>query len=117
MRKFQTGATRNDDDGKLEPWGFTSAIVEKAFSEYMHDHRTDGGELRASDNWKKGIPLETYWHSMSRHILDLRLIHEGAPSEARTQDIIEALCGIKFNVDGMIYELKKIELEAMNEQG
>ena len=52
IRTFKTGATRDTDENKLEPWGFTSALVEKAFSEYMQDHRTqsDGG-LRDSNNW------------------------------------------------------------------
>jgi len=117
IRRFDTGATRDTTEGKLEPWGFTAAIVEKTFSEYMdfHRHQSDG-ELRESNNWKKGIPMDTYWHSLSRHILDLRLIYEGMPEEARTKDIIEALCAIKFNVDGMIFELKKAELKGMKEK-
>ena len=116
LRTFGTGATRDTNEGKLEPWGFTSPLVEKAFSEYMHEHRkqTDG-ELRDSDNWKKGIPMDAYWHSMSRHILDLRLLWEGYGKEARTRDIVEVLCAIRFNVDGMIHELRKTELGARGE--
>jgi hypothetical protein len=116
IRKFSTGATRDSDENKLEPWGFTSALVEKAFSEYMHSHRVQpDGQLRDSNNWKKGIPLEAYWHSLSRHILDLRLLWEGFPHEARTQDKIEALCAIKFNIDGMMYELLKTEQRGMDD--
>lgn len=114
VRKFDTGATRNDDTGALEPWGFSSALVEKTFSEYMNQHRIQGdGELRPSDNWRRGIPVDAYWHSLSRHILDFRLLYEGFGQEARTQDMIDALCGILFNTQGLIYELKKIELKAM----
>lgn len=117
IRKFDTGATRNDDTGALEPWGFTSALVEKKFSEYMDRHRMQAdGELRASNNWTKGIPTEAYWHSLSRHILDFRLLWEGFGREARTQDIMDSLCGIKFNVDGLIYELAKTELKAMEKK-
>lgn len=113
MRKFKTGATRNDDPG-LEPWGFTSALVEKVFSEYMNSHRMQAdGEMRDSNNWTKGIPLDAYWHSLSRHVLDLRLLWEGFRGEAREQDMLTVLAAIRFNVDGMIYELKKTELEAM----
>jgi hypothetical protein len=117
IRRFDSGATRDTDEGKLEPWGFTSALVEKVFSEYMdyHRHQSDG-ELRPSNNWKQGIPIDTYWHSLSRHIMDLRLIYEKYPGEARTNDILDALCGIKFNVDGMIFELKKAELHGMKEK-
>lgn len=117
IRQFDSGATRDTTEGKHEPWGFTSALVEKAFCEYMdfHRHQADG-ELRESNNWTKGIPMDTYWHSLSRHIQDLRLIYEGFPEESRTTDIISTLCAIKFNVEGMIYELKKSELKGMKEK-
>lgn len=112
MRVFGSGASRDDDNGKLEPWGFTSALTEKAFSEYMHAHRMDGGELRASNNWTRGIPLDAYWHSLSRHIQDFRLIHEGFPGESRAVDIEEALCGIIFNAQGYLYEVLKVKYGA-----
>jgi hypothetical protein len=117
IRRFDTGATRDTTDGKLEPWGFTSPLVEKAFSEYMDFHRRQSdGELRDSSNWKKGIPMDTYWHSLSRHILDFRLLYDQFPEEARTQDIVDALCAIKFNVDGMIHELKVAEIQGMRKE-
>ena len=110
LRTFPTGATRDTADGKLEPWGFTSALVEKQFSKYMHEHRiqTDG-TLRDSDNWKKGIPLKSYEHSLSRHVLDLKLILEGFPGEAREPDIRVVLCAIIFNAQGMLYEILRKE--------
>ena len=106
LRTFSTGATRDTAEGKTEPWGFTSALAEKAYCEYMNKHRmqTDG-ELRDSDNWKKGIPLDAFYHSLGRHVLDLRLIWEGYENEARTGNLAEVLCAIKFNVDGMLHEL------------
>lgn len=114
IRQFSTGATRDTDENKLEPWGFTSALVEKRFSEYMHKHReqTDG-KLRDSDNWKKGIPLDAYYHSLSRHILDLRLLWEQFPEEAVAVDITEALCAVKFNVDGLLYEFARMEIKGL----
>jgi hypothetical protein len=116
IRKFDTGATRDDDEGKFEPWGFTSALVEKAYSAYMHKNRLQpDGEMRPSNNWTKGIPIPSYWHSLSRHVEDFRLIYEGFPREARTQDILETLMAIKFNVEGLAYELLKSEYEAAND--
>lgn len=112
IRKFSSDATRDTDEGKLEPWRFTSALVEKRYSEYMHGHRLQpDGDLRDSDNWKKGIPLDSYWHSLSRHVLDLRLLWEGFPEESRALDMTEALCAILFNVDGMLHELLKLEVK------
>lgn len=113
MRYFESGATRDDGD-KLEPWGFTSALVEKAFSEYMAKHQMQAdGKKRESGNWKKGIPLDAYFHSLSRHILDFRLLYEGFPNEARTKDMLETLMAIKFNIDGFAYELLKAEQKGM----
>lgn len=111
LRSFDTGATRDTAQGKLEPWGFTSPLADIAFCEYMHANRKQSdGALRASDNWKKGIPVDAYWHSLSRHVLDLRLQWEGYPGSARTSDMIESLCAIRFNVDGLLHELLRKEL-------
>lgn len=117
LRTFDTGATRDTGEGKIEPWGYMSPLVDKAFSEYMLRHQTQSdGNKRESDNWKKGFPLDAFWHSMSRHVLDFRLIYEQFPEEARTQDIIETLCAIKFNVDGMMHELLKIQLKGYHDK-
>lgn len=108
LRTFETGATRDTAEGKHEPWGFCSALVEKRFSQYMHAHRKQSdGELRESDNWKKGIPVDAYYHSLSRHIQDLRLHFEGFSCEAREENLEEVLCSVLFNVQGMLHEVIK----------
>ena len=110
LRTFSTGATRDTAEGKHEPWGFMSALVEKRFCEYMHRHRLQSdGELRDSDNWTHGNPVDAYKHSLSRHIQDLRLILEGFPEQAREQDITEVLCATLFNVQGLLFEILKEE--------
>lgn len=114
IRTFPTGATRDTTEDKHEPWGFTSALVEKRFCAYMHEHRKQSdGELRDSDNWKKGIPLDAYKHSLSRHIQDLRLILEGFPAQATEQDQETVLCAILFNVQGMLHETIKQRLDEL----
>lgn len=116
LRTFSDGGTRDTAEGKTEPWGFTSALVEKRFSEYMHKHRLQSdGELRASDNWKLGLSQDCYKHSLSRHIQDLRLILEGFPEQAREQDLEEVLCATLFNVQGMLHEMIKQRLSATPE--
>lgn len=111
LRTFETGATRDTAEDKHEPWGFTSALVEKRFCAYMHHHREQSdGELRDSDNWKKGIPVDAYYHSLSRHIQDLRLIMEGFNYEAREDSLEEVLCSVLFNVQGMLHETIKRRL-------
>jgi hypothetical protein len=112
MRTFETGATRDSDDSKPEPWGFNSALVDKRYAEYMQSHQVQAdGNKRASDNWKKGMAVEVYKHSLSRHTEDLRLILEGHPEEATEQDIEIVLCAIRFNVNGMLHEVIKKRLD------
>jgi len=58
MRTFESGATRDDDGTKLDFDGFLSPQALEAYAKYMHKHRVQSdGKLRASDNWKHGMPL------------------------------------------------------------
>jgi len=105
MRTFATGATRDDDDYKLDYEGFLSPIVLECFAEYMHIHRTQpDGTMRDSDNWQKGMPRCTFIKSLWRHFMDLWLIHRGFSERAR-DDVKTALCGIIFNAMGYLYEV------------
>ena len=105
IRRFSTGATRDTDNGKLDPEGFFSPLVLLEYAEYMHRHRVQpDGDLRASDNWQNGMPRKQYMKSLWRHFMDLWLIHRGYPEKARG-DIKEALCGIMFNAMGYMHEV------------
>ena len=109
MRKFDTGATRDSDDNKLDYDGFLSPLVIRRYAEYLHKHRTQvDGKKRDSDNWQKGIPLTTYMKSMWRHFIDLWTMHRcddpGIQSDA---DKEEALCAVIFNASGYLHELLK----------
>lgn len=117
MRVFDTGATRNVDNTKIDPEGFLSPSVIQAFSDYMNSHRMQAdGTLRASDNWAKGIPQDAYMKSMWRHFLDVWSIHRGIARFDETGkeiDKVEALCATLFNVQGMLHEELKRK-DAMN---
>lgn len=68
IRTFDTGATRDTDEGKLDFEGFLSPLALERFAEYMNKHRQQSdGSLRDSDNWQKGIPVKQYMKSMWRH--------------------------------------------------
>lgn len=107
MRTFETGATRDDEHGKLDYDGFLSPIVLKRFAEYMHVHRIQAdGTLRASDNWKKGIPISAYMKSMFRHFMDVWTRHtNGATSKEDLDQLEDSLCALLFNVQGYLHEL------------
>lgn len=105
MREFETGATRDSEDGKLDYEGFLSPVVLLAFAEYMDRHRTQAdGERRDSDNWQKGMPIDTYLRSLLRHVMDAWLHYRGREDLAGSNDIVEALCAVMFNVQGLLHE-------------
>ena len=112
MRKFETGATRNVDDSKFDYEGFLSPIALRAFAEYMHKNRVQAdGNLRASDNWQKGIPLDSYMKSMYRHFFSVWENHRGIMSD---EDMVTSLSALMFNVQGYLHEYikgKKINMQ------
>ena len=111
MRTFDTGATRDTDETKPDYEGFLSPLAIKRFGEYMTLHRKQAdGKLRASDNWQKGIPLETYIKSLCRHVEDLKLHHDGYPGQATDPDVESVLSASLFNVQGYLHETVKARL-------
>lgn len=105
MREFETGATRNLSDDKLDFNGFLSPLALEEFAKYMHKNRIQAdGKMRDSDNWQKGIPTDAYMSSMWRHFFDTWKSHRGLETP---EDQISNLCGLLFNVQGMLHELLK----------
>lgn len=105
IRTFNTGATRNVDENKYDYEGFLSPIALKAFAKYMHDNRMQAnGKLRDSDNWQKGIPLDSYMKSMYRHFFSVWENHRGVESD---EDIATSLSALMFNVQGYLHEYLK----------
>lgn len=108
LRTFSSGATRDTNVGKLAYEGFLSPLVLRRFAEYMHSHRVQpDGELRAPDNWQRGIPLDAYMDSGWRHFMDWWLLHREHDTEC---DIEEALCALLFNVQGYLHEVLSVSL-------
>lgn len=107
MRTFDTGATRDSEDGKLDYDGFLSPLTLRRYAEYMHKHRKQSdGKIRASDNWQKGIPLAAYMKSLWRHLIQLWANHRN-PRESYKSEMEDALCAIIFNASGYLHELLK----------
>lgn len=98
MRTFETGATRDTDEGKLDYEGFLSPFVLERFAEYMAKHQVQAdGQLRTSDNWQKGIPLDAYMKSGFRHFMDFWFAHRGGYVD------MEACCALLFNLQGYMH--------------
>jgi len=107
IRTFNSGATRDTSEGKIDFEGFISPIVLEEFGKYMLKHqKQSNGELRPSDNWQKGMPRDVYMKSAWRHFHDWWMEHRGYDSREGMRD---ALNGLLFNLMGYMYELLKEE--------
>lgn len=109
-RAFETGATRDSDDSKLDYEGFISPIVLERYAQYMHECRLRnvpaGQSIRSSDNWQKGMPINSYMKSMLRHVFDVWKMHR--QSAFVTNEMLDALSATLFNVQGYMFELLKV---------
>src|ERR1035437_10670780 len=115
MRGFESGATRDTAEGKIDYEGCLSPLVLEAFGEYMLDCSIcSDGTKRPSDNWQKGIPLLEYVRSLLRHTFDVWKIHRGYAVKDRITGksitMKHALCAVMFNVMGYLHEYLKKEL-------
>lgn len=108
IRKFSTGATRDTEDGKIDPEAFLEPVVLGEYFDYMHRHRRQkDGNLRDGDNWQNGFPRKALMKSLWRHSYDVWLMHRGNPPKSKDileiyqsdpkLAMIESLCGVIFN--------------------
>ncbi len=102
MRTFDTGATRHIDETKLDYEGFLSPAALRLYAEYLQKNRIQAdGNVRDSDNWQKGIPLNVYMKSAWRHFIAAWTAHRSGGDPA------EDLCGLLFNAMGYLHEWDK----------
>jgi len=111
IRTFETGATRDTAEGKLDYEGFLSPEVLCRYAQYLDKHRIQSdGTLRESDNWQKGIARSVYMKSMFRHFMEVWLHHRKEPYNAGAcgcKAFEEAVCAVIFNAMGYLFELLK----------
>jgi NAD-dependent SIR2 family protein deacetylase len=120
IRTFDSGATRDTDTDKLDFSGFLSPIALDIYAEYMHKHRKQSdGQLRASDNWQKGMPEEEVIKSLWRHNHDVWKLYRGYKVHDRKDghEITkkEALCAALFNNFVLLHQLANAELAKASE--
>lgn len=104
MREFKSGATRDDVEGKLSYMRALSPEVLRRYVEYLAKHRKQAdGQMRDWDNWKRGIPQDTYMDSLLRHTFDVWRDYCGSVIVDREQ-FEDLLCAVIFNAMGCLYE-------------
>ena len=105
-RTFDTGATRDTEEGKLDYEGFLSPLVLKRYAEYLHSHRKMAdGSLRDSDNWQKGMPADVYMKSAWRHFMEIWSFHRSDLWKGVAFE--DACCALLFNIMGYLHEILK----------
>ncbi|MCP5019621.1 MAG: hypothetical protein GY938_30710 [Ketobacter sp.] len=108
-RTFDTGATRDTGQGKLDYIKALSPIVLRRYVQYLDKHRLQSdGSYRDFDNWKQGIPIEVYRSSGGRHFVDDWLLSEGYTTEDNhgpITDIEDVICAQLFNLQGRLKEI------------
>ena len=112
VRTFNTGATRNLDENKLDYEACLSPVVLERYARYMHSHRKQkDASLRSGDNWQAGIPKDVYAKSLIRHTFDFWRGWRGHgvvdPDSGLPVSLEELCCAIMFNVMGILHELLK----------
>jgi len=118
MRKFNTGATRDNDENKPDYEGFYCPLVVESYGRYMHQHRIQNdGKMRDSDNWQKGIPTDAYMKSMWRHFHKIWMLHRGYEAKDEKGHIVDLekeLNALQFNTQGYLHNLLKDEIQNKN---
>lgn len=108
-RAFDTGATRNNDAGKLDFEGALSPLVLQRYVEFLHKHRPQpDGTIRDADNWQKGMPQEVWMKSAWRHFHAVWLHHRGGAPEG-LESFDDAICATIFNLMGLMNDRIKAE--------
>lgn len=110
LRTFESGATRDLEEGKLDFEGFLSPQLIEAFGIYMNINRTQAdGTQRESDNWQKGMPISVFVKSGWRHFFDWWRIYRLRKNGGRCRDGLElmATMGLLFNLQGYLHERTK----------
>ncbi len=113
IRTFDTGATRDTIEGKLDYVKALCPLVLRRYVQYLDKHRLQpNGSMRDFNNWKKGIPQETYHSSKGRHFFASWLLEEGYKVSDNHGPVNEedALCGELFNTMGKLREILRAKL-------
>lgn len=97
LKEFETGSVRENDDHKPDYVEALSYTALNRYVRFMTSKKTKYG----ANNFKKGIPIESYERSLMRHIDKyFRNKYEGGDDEKGD----DQLSAILFNVFGIMHQ-------------
>lgn len=97
MRKFNTGAIRDSEEGKEDYIETISWTAFKRYAEYM----TSKKEKYGPGNFKKGIDEDSYERSLVRHLTKY-LINKHEKGQLEPNE--DHLSAMVFNIFGIMHE-------------
>jgi hypothetical protein len=97
VRKFTTGAIRDNDSTKPDYIETVSWTAFRKFGEYMTSKKQKYG----AGNFKKGIPVESYEQSLVRH---LQKYLENKYEDGQQEVNEDHLSAMIFNICGILHE-------------
>lgn len=100
IRKFDTGAIRDNDSTKEDYIETISWTAFKRYAQYMTDKKAKYG----AGNFKKGIPISSYEQSLLRHIQKYLVNKYEGGDEEKLEDHLSACV---FNLFGIMHEESK----------
>ena len=108
IRTFDSGATRDTDQGKLDYEAALSPIVLERYLQYIQKHTIlPDGSKRGYDNWQQMFGEKHFnvcIKSAFRHFVDVWKQHRGF----KGQDELEnSICAAIFNMQAYLFKLLK----------
>lgn len=104
MKHFESGAVRDNQEGKVDFVETISFTAHERYARYMTGKKTKYGV----GNFKKGIPIESYEQSLLRHVDKyFRNKYENGKDELE-EDHVSAM---RFNIDGILHEEEQAKLK------
>lgn len=94
---FQTGAIRDDQEGKEDYIETISWTAFRRYSQYMTGKKKKYGQ----GNFKKGIPAESYEQSLLRHVAKYLINKHEFGGLEEEEDHLSAMI---FNIFGLMHE-------------
>jgi hypothetical protein len=97
ITKFETGAIRDTQEGKLD---FIETLSFTALNRYI-TYMTGKKIKYGAGNFKKGIPIESYEKSLMRHIDKYMRNKYEYGNDEKNEDHLSAMV---FNIFGILHE-------------